>query len=159
MGNDILKKLKKFFEFVNGFSALRRVRSERHSANTQNMGQEAQKMKKILVGALTAAVVLTAGGAVWAAGGRGTGWRYVNANGDGVCDNQGTGYCWVDENNDGICDNQGAGCRWVDADGDGICDNQGTGWRYVDENGDGICDNQGAGRGRMGRWSQGGRSL
>ena len=64
-------------------------------------------MKKILAGALTAAVVLTAGGAVWAAGGRGTGWRYVDANGDGVCDNQGTGYCWVDENNDGICDHQG----------------------------------------------------
>ena len=80
-------------------------------------------MKKILAGALTAAVVLSAGGAAWAAGGRGTGWRYV------------------------------------DADGDGICDNQGTGWRYVDANGDGICDNQDAGRGRMGRWSQGGRSL
>ena len=80
-------------------------------------------MKKILARALTAAVVLTAGGAVWAAGGRGTGWRYVDANGDG------------------------------------ICDNQGAGWRYVDANGDGICDNQGAGRGRMGRWSQGGRSL
>ena len=69
------------------------------------MGQEAQKMKKILAGALTAAVVLTAGGAVWDAGGRSAGWR------------------------------------------------------YVDENGDGVCDNQGAGRGRMGRWSQGGRSL
>lgn len=80
-------------------------------------------MKKILAGALTAAVVLSAGGAAWAAGGRGTGWRYVDANGDG------------------------------------ICDNQGAGWRYVDANGDGICDNQGAGRGRMGRWSQGGRSL
>lgn len=89
MGNDILKKLKKFFEFVNGFFALRRIRSERHSANTQNMGQEAQKMKKILAGALTAAVVLTAGGAVWAAGGRSAGWRYVDENGDGVCDNQG----------------------------------------------------------------------
>lgn len=98
-------------------------------------------MKKILAGALTAAVVLTVGGAVWAAGGRDTGWKYV------------------DGNNNGICDNQGAGCRWGDANGDGICDNQGTGWRYVDENDDGICDNQGTGRGRMGRWSQGGRSL
>ncbi len=116
-------------------------------------------MKKILAGALTAAVVLTAGGAVWAAGGRSAGWRYVDADGDGVCDNQGTGYCWVDANGDGICDHQGAGCGWVDADGDGICDNQGTGWRYVDANGDGVCDNQGAGRGRMGRWSQGGRNL
>ncbi len=81
-------------------------------------------MKKILAGALTAAVVLTAGGAVWAAGGRSAGWRYVDADGDGVCDNQGTGYCWVDANGDGICDHQGAGCGWVDADGDGICDNQ-----------------------------------
>ena len=39
MGNDILKKLKIFFDFVNGFPVLCRMESERHSANTQNMGR------------------------------------------------------------------------------------------------------------------------
>lgn len=46
--------------------------------------------------------------------GNGTGQcagNYVDADGDGVCDNAGTG--------------QGPG--YVDADGDGVCDNAGTG--------------------------------
>ena len=38
-------------------------------------------------------------------------WRgYVDADGDGVCDNYGSGYC-------------GNGAGYVDADGDGVCDN------------------------------------
>lgn len=40
---------------------------------------------------------------------------YVDADGDGICDNRGTGQCsgsYVDANNDGICDNAGSGqCR------------------------------------------------
>lgn len=44
----------------------------------------------------------------------GQGWNYVDADGDGVCDNLGTGTC-------------GQGRNYVDADGDGVCDNLGTG--------------------------------
>ncbi len=43
---------------------------------------------------------------------------FVDADGDGICDNYGTGYCggggcgtgFVDEDGDGICDNAGQGC-------------------------------------------------
>ena len=46
-------------------------------------------------------------------GGTGTcsGTNFVDANGDGVCDNAGTG----------------TGVNFVDANGDGVCDNVGTG--------------------------------
>lgn len=48
---------------------------------------------------------------------------YVDANGDGVCDNKGTGNCGKNckNGNGGSCPN------YVDADGDGICDKKGTG--------------------------------
>ena len=66
-------------------------------------------MKKILMGTAIAALVLTVGGTgAFAAGGR----NYVDANGDGICDNRGN-YC-----------------RFVDTDGDGVCDYHGTGCRY-----------------------------
>jgi hypothetical protein len=71
--------------------------------------------------------------------GSGAGTGFVDANGDGICDNCGTGF--VDADGDGICDN--CGTAFVDADGDGICDNC-TGTGYVDANGDGICDNYGS---------------
>ena len=67
-------------------------------------------------------------------------WRgYVDADGDGVCDNYGSGYC-------------GNGAGYVDADGDGVCDNRGSGYcgngaGYVDADGDGVCDNRGTGNG------------
>jgi hypothetical protein len=75
-------------------------------------------------------------------GGNTTTHRFVDANGDGICDN------FVDANGDGVCDNcgkyangsgQGNGTcsKFVDANGDGICDN------FVDANGDGVCDNCG----------------
>ena len=54
--------------------------------------------------------------------------RYVDANGDGVCDNRTVN--WVDANGDGICDNRGTngqGAGYVDADGDGVCDNRAAG--------------------------------
>ena len=55
-------------------------------------------MKKILMGTAVAALVLTVGlTTAFAAGGR----YYVDANGDGSCDNQ------------------GSYCRFVDTDGDG----------------------------------------
>jgi hypothetical protein len=68
---------------------------------------------------------------------------------------------WVDADGDGVCDNNtGAPKRlnqnnpsapnFVDADGDGVCDNagnpQGKGKRlnFVDADGDGVCDNAGS---------------
>ena len=65
-------------------------------------------MKKLLIGAAVTALVLTVGfTTAFAAGGR----NYVDANGDGVCDNRGT-YCqYMDANGDGVCDNYGTHCR------------------------------------------------
>lgn len=65
-------------------------------------------MKKLLIGAAVTALVLTVGfTTAFAAGGR----NYVDANGDGVCDNRGS-YCrYVDADGDGVCDNYGTGCR------------------------------------------------
>lgn len=61
---------------------------------------------------------------------------------------------YVDADGNGVCDNYGTGCgrNYVDADGDGVCDyyGTGTGRYYVDANGDGVCDNYGTGCGRGG---------
>lgn len=68
-------------------------------------------MKKIRIAAIAAAVVLALGvTTAFAAGGR----SFVDANGDGICDNRGTGrgVCYVDADGDGVCDNYGAG-RWA----------------------------------------------
>jgi hypothetical protein len=75
---------------------------------------------------------------------------FVDAEGDGVCDNAGNGQC---------C---GKGQNYVDADGDGVCDNagnrqcRGNGQNYVDANNDGICDNAGSGTGacRRAGWNK-----
>ncbi len=91
--------------------------------------------------------------------------NYVDADGDGVCDNrpacgQGKGRRggYVDANGDGICDNQGAGARgqrngqggarrgYVDADGNGVCDNQGLGDQHR-RRGHGQGRGQGRGQG------------
>lgn len=54
-------------------------------------------MRKLLIGAIVIALVLTVGfTTAFAAGGR----NYVDANGDGVCDNYGAN-----------CRNGGTGCR------------------------------------------------
>ena len=78
--------------------------------------------------------------------GRQTCINYVDADGNGICDNCGSlrancyGYAgctnYVDADGNGICDNCGslranchgyAGCiNYVDADGNGICDNCGS---------------------------------
>ena len=128
---------------------------------------EENKMKKVLA-AIAAVMILaslgtmsvSAAGRGYGAGngmGGGRGWQststgivtgghhgnYIDANGDGVCDNWGT-------------DAGGNGGSFVDANGDGICDDYGTGscggWRYVDANGDGVCDN--VGTGSCGRWAR-----
>ena len=66
-------------------------------------------MKKILMGTAIAALVLTVGGTgAFAAGGR----NYVDANGDGICDNRGN-YCrFADAGGDGVCDYHGTSCRY-----------------------------------------------
>ena len=108
-------------------------------------------MKKILLGMMAAILVLTmAAGALAEEAGCGRGCmrggsgmrRYVDADGDGVCDHCGQDGCgyYVDADGDGVCDYCGQGCRYyVDADGDGVCDNYNGGARG------------GAGRGRGGR--------
>lgn len=59
-------------------------------------------MKRWIAGAAVLCL-LTAGGAAMAAG-HGRGLNYVDANGDGVCDNRTTGVCRYDADGDGICD-------------------------------------------------------
>lgn len=100
-------------------------------------------MKKIRIAAVAAAVVLALGvTTAFAAGGRhhmaNYSRYYVDANGDGICDNRGV--CYTDTDGDGICDNRGT-C-YVDADGDGVCDNYGTG----------LGCRSGAGYGHHGCW-------
>jgi hypothetical protein len=77
--------------------------------------------------------------------------NFIDADGDGVCDNctgkgtgkgNRTGSDFVDADGDGICDN------FIDADGDGVCDNctgngKGSADGFIDEDGDGVCDNKG----------------
>jgi len=87
---------------------------------------------------------------------------FVDADGDGVCDNLGsrtTGRGYGHQNN-----SESAG--FVDADGDGVCDNLGTmsgaqgqnQQNYVDADGDGTCDHQdGSGTGTGSRSQQHGR--
>ena len=98
---------------------------------------EEMKMKKLLTGILTTAIVLSIGttSALAAGSGRGqcgtksasknyaeTACRYyTDADGDGICDNCGTA---VTGNGNGNRNN------YVDADGDGVCDNAGSGAKH-----------------------------
>ena len=87
-------------------------------------------------------------------GNKGCQSKFIDANGDGVCDN------FVDANGDGVCDTKGTGKgkNFVDANGDGVNDNcigqgkcrkgmkngngnAGTGANFIDADGDGVCDN------------------
>lgn len=133
-------------------------------------------MKRVLTGILTAVLAVSLCAATAFAAGPRCGRYYVDADGDGVCDNIGSRCVYVDADGDGICDNCGArhghwaGCGgFVDADGDGVCDicgakhgscPAGNGSAFVDEDHDGICDNFQSGQGRgcgYGRGGQGGR--
>lgn len=86
-------------------------------------------MKKAFLGVLSTAIVLSMWVETAFAAGPGSGRYYVDADGDGICDNVGNGCVYVDADGDGICDVCGAvhaqvdGGNFVDADGDGICDN------------------------------------
>ena len=94
--------------------------------------------KRFLTAALAAALILSVGTTSAFAHGcaQGRGWRYADADGDGICDNAGT-CVHVDSDGDGICD-YGCGSGFVDADGDGVCDNAASG----------ACPRAGAGYGR-----------
>lgn len=114
---------------MNGFCSLIRIVYE--TIKNQKIKKEEKVMIQVkkLAAVLAVAAVVSVCGTTALAAGPACGRNYVDANGDGVCDNWGNG-----------------GCRWnyVDADGDGICDNRGNGgcgWNYVDADGDGICDN------------------
>ncbi|OGU57845.1 MAG: hypothetical protein A2X64_10130 [Ignavibacteria bacterium GWF2_33_9] len=77
------------------------------------------------------------------------GSRFVDANSDGICDNNTTGLAGVGMRNQGS-----SRLNFIDADGDGVCDNNTTGVtgagmrnqgktrpNFVDADGDGVCDN------------------
>lgn len=106
-------------------------------------------MKRIVMGVLAALLVLSAGAPAASAAGHGhrqssvqscitdntrikncaNACNYVDADGDGICDN---------------CDNHCSGCgNMCDKNSDGICDNCGTHTHFTDEDCDGICDNCG----------------
>ena len=114
-------------------------------------------MKRVFRGVLTgvciAVLAASIGTTTVFAAGPGSGSRFVDANGDGVCDNYTAAHsgAWV-----------GYGSRFVDANGDGVCDNctaahsgawVGYGSRFVDTNGDGVCDNYAARRICMPAWA------
>ena len=76
--------------------------------------------------------------------GGGDGKQYVD--GDGICDNIGTCPRFVDADGNNVCDNNcgrgygGSYMDFVDEDGDGVCDNVCTNGRDAD--GDGIPNGQ-----------------
>lgn len=109
-------------------------------------------IRKVSLAVVAAALVLALGATPAFARGNGsaqrgtqrqlrssTATRYVDADGDGICDNRGTNF--VDADGDGVRDCRGV--NFIDTDGDGICDNRGTGAGFVDADGDGVCDNYG----------------
>ncbi len=95
---------------------------------------------------------------------------FVDADGDGVCDNCGQGPRnpnaprpnFVDEDGDGVCDNCGTGmgnggsANFVDADGDGVCDNMGQNMGQANGKGRGQGQAPGQGTG-LGGGFRGGR--
>ena len=104
------------------------MKLQKNSININN--RRLKYMKKLLAGMIAAALVCSAGSVTAFAARGGRGCNYVDANGDG------------------ICDNSGKNCRFIDADGDGICDN------YAQKkpgNGCGGRRGQGGGKGRCGR--------
>ena len=81
-------------------------------------------MKKVRTGILAAALLLSIG--VTGALAAGPGWgRHAGQNGS--CPAAGAACRYIDADGDGVCDNCGvdtcgSGANYVDADGDGVCD-------------------------------------
>lgn len=69
-------------------------------------------MRKAFLGVLTAMILLSLGATTAFAAGHRSRHYFVDADGDGICDNAGSMCIYADE--DGICDNyiscQGGGC-------------------------------------------------
>ncbi len=116
-------------------------------------------MKKIITLGLTAALVLSIGGATALAATPRGGANYTDIDGNGICDNIGSYSNFIDQDGDGICDNTGLntemgrgknGGRFADNDGDGVNDNigSGNGGYFTDDDGDGECDNIGTRQGQ-----------
>lgn len=93
-----------------------------------------------------------------------SGWNFVDADGDGVCDNRGSGNQRLRTPGCGL----GQGAGFVDADGDGVCDNwngqgagaqrgQGRGLGQGQGQGQGLGHGQGHGNGNGGGWGRGNR--
>lgn len=90
-------------------------------------------MRKIFLGALAAIIVLSADvGTAFAAEAR-------------------SGCYFVDADGDGVCDNAGSMCAYVDADGDGVCDHYAAGQGRGNGQGRGSKRGSQCGRGRCGR--------
>lgn len=125
-------------------------------------------MKNLFLGILATLIALSAGAATTFTPEAGDRPCFIDADGDGICDNAVCVY--TDEDGDGICDVCGAyhcygtaganGGNFVDADNDGVCDyyeaGQGRG-SFVDADNDGICDNYASGRGCGNGYGCGGR--
>lgn len=125
-------------------------------------------MRKTISAFLAAVIVLSVCVSTAFAAGPGSGRRFVDTDGDGVCDNSGSMCIYADADGDGVCDvclanHRGCltreGMAFADADGDGVCDNcgmyhrcgmagAGCGENYVDADGDGVCDRYAPGQGR-----------
>ncbi len=79
-----------------------------------------------------------------------SGDTFVDADGDGVCDNMGTDQGQQGQargshgDGDGVCTDE----NFVDADGDGVCDNMGTGTGQGNNHGNSQGNSQGRGHGR-----------
>lgn len=136
-------------------------------------------MRKAFSAILATVIVLSVCATTAFAAGPGGGRYFVDADGDGICDNSGSVCIYADADRNGVCDVcgvnhgiclTGEGTAFADADGDGICDNCGAyHWRsmagigcgenFVDTDGDGVCDNyvsgqcggNGRGNGAQGR--------
>lgn len=89
------------------------------------------KAKKFLAGVLTMAAVFTVCATSAFAAAPSGGGQSLNCNYDGGCQNCGTSHQFVDADGDGVCDN------WPD----GVCQNCGTSHQFVDADEDGVCDN------------------
>ena len=105
-------------------------------------------MKKLLVGILTAGLVLSVVTTSVLATGQEQKRKFADTNSDGICDYAGENCLYADQDST----NQGSGQNFVDEDNDGVCDNfdpdkdngnqaSGSGQNFVDEDNDGICDN------------------
>lgn len=87
-----------------------------------------------------------------------SGWNFVDADGDGVCDNWGSGNQRLRTPGCGLGQGQG----FIDADNDGVCDNwngQGAGVQRGQGRGlgQGQGQGQGHGNGSGGGWGRGNR--